>query len=149
MQNETCFSEQRVLPEEFSRRLFYTSQLSGISVLLSLYYGQYDFAAFAVLVLFNSINYWRYPVRGLRRNVDILCAAAACLYQMQASFGLGSQLYFTAYWVTALAGVFSYHMARRSDQLQGDVDAASRWHMGLHVFGNVSNAFLYHGFSLQ
>ena len=68
---------------------------------------------------------------------------------MFASFELQSQLFFMGYWIMLAIGVFAYLMARRHGRRYQDFDMASRWHMTLHLFANISNVLLYYGFSLQ
>ena len=138
-----------MLEEPYSRRVYCTSMLAAVSALVAFSVGRYDFTALAVLVFVNSINYWRHPVPGWRRNLDMLSAAGACWYQMVASFDLHSQFYFIGYWVTLAMAVFCYQMARRHGRVYLDFDRASRWHMGLHVLANMSNLLLYYGFGLQ
>jgi hypothetical protein len=149
MQSDNCLAEKLMLPKKYSRRIFYSGMLSIISVAVSLYFGLYDFTIIATVVLVNSINYWRHPVTGWRRNIDMICAIGACLYQMIVSFGLESQGYFMSYWITGFLAIFSYRMARRYGRISRNLDMASRWHMGLHIMGNASNVILYYGFSLQ
>ena len=68
---------------------------------------------------------------------------------MFVSFQLHSPLYFMGYWIMLAIGSFAYLMARRYGRLYQDFNMASRWHMTLHVFANISNVLLYYGFSLQ
>ena len=95
MQNEALATTPALmLDEPHSRRVYYSSMLSAISALVAFHYELYDFTLLAVIVLVNSINYWRHPIPGWRRNLDMICAAGACWYQMFASFDLHSQLFF-------------------------------------------------------
>lgn len=135
--------------EQYARRVYCSSAIAIVSVIVAFHFQLYDFTVLAALVLVNSINYWRNPVTGWRRNLDMLCAFSACAYQMVASFRLLSEPYFVAYWLTLAIAVFSYVMARRHGRKYQDFDSASKWHVTLHVFGNISNVFLYNGFSLQ
>ena len=149
MQSNSYADEELMLPKIYSRRVFYSGMFSIVSVVVSMYFGLYDFTLIATIVLVNSINYWRHPITGRRRNIDMICAIGACLYQMVASFYLTNQWYFAAYWVTAAVAIFSYITARRYGRVYRNLDVASKWHMALHFFGNVSNVILYYGFSLQ
>jgi hypothetical protein len=149
MQNEALATPIPMLDETHSRRVYYSSMLSAISALVAFQFELYNFTLLAVLVLVNSINYWRHPIPGWRRNLDMLCAFGACWYQMFASFDLHNQLFFMVYWITIAIAVFCYQMARRHGRIYQNFDMASRWHIGLHVFANISNIMLYYGFSLQ
>lgn len=146
-QSDLDTGELMMIPGEYSQRLFYSGMLTIVSVAVSLNLGLYTFSLIGAAVLVNSINYWRYPIAGPRRNIDMAFAIGACLYHMQASFGLESEPYFTAYWIVTSFALYSYAVARRYGRRHNNPDMASRWHMSLHVFGNVSNVILYLGLS--
>jgi hypothetical protein len=149
MKSENLPEEHLMIPKKYSRRVFFSGMLAIISVVVSLYYGLYDFTIITTFVLVNSINYWRHPVVGMRRNIDMLFAIFACIYQMLASFSLINKWCFLGYWITVFLAIFSYCLARRYGRVKHNLDAASKWHMGLHIWGNTSNVILYYGFSLQ
>ena len=149
MHEEALATQQLMLDQSNSRRVYYSSMLSAISVLAAFHFELYDFTLLAVMVLVNSINYWRHPIPGWRRNLDMICAAGVCWYQMFASFNLHSQFFFMGYWIMLAIAIFAYLMARRHGRLYQDFDMASRWHVGLHIFANISNVILYCGFGLQ
>ena len=77
MQNDAFVAQEPLLEEPYSRRVYYSSMLSAISVLVALQFELYNFAVLAVIVLANSINYWRHPIPGWRRNLDMICAFGA------------------------------------------------------------------------
>ena len=76
-----------VLPPQYSSRILRISSLTLTSICAA-YYNELPINfVLASTVLFTSINYWRNPTFGFRRNVDIVCAVGA----------LGYQALFTAY----------------------------------------------------
>jgi hypothetical protein len=149
MQSEFMTGVTPMLSEQYARRVYCSSFLAIVSMMVAFNFKLYDFMFFATLVWINSINYWRHPMASWRRNLDMAVAFSACTYQIVASFNLHSQPYFVAYWITLSIAVYSYAMARRHGRKYLDFDRASKWHVNLHVFGNVSNILLYYGFSLQ
>ena len=98
----------------------------------------YGCGALVFLVFVTSIAYWSHPVQGLRRNVDIAAVVACALYQVAVSFKSSTQ---AAYLCILSAGVACYAMSRRSS----DLEAASWFHVSMHVLGNMSNVILYAG----
>ncbi|MCP4399932.1 MAG: hypothetical protein GY801_21825 [bacterium] len=149
MKRDDFLDERLMLPKPYSRRVYYSGMFSIISVAVSMYLGMYAFSVLSTVVLVNSINYWRDPVKGWRRNLDMVCVFAACMYQMNVSFRLANQWYFIGYWTTLILALSSYSIARRYGRVHRNPDLSSWWHMGIHIFGNISNVILYYGFSLQ
>ncbi len=145
MNHQPASHEQLIVPKKYARRLYYSGMVSIISVVVSLYLGMYDFTLIATGVFVNSINYWRHPIQGWRRQIDMLWACGGCLYQMHASFRVESYAYFLGYWVMVALALVSYRVARRYGRVEHDFDASSKWHMSLHLWGNISNMILYYG----
>ena len=148
MKNDEC-GVRLIIPQPYSRRLYYSGMLSLLSVAVSLHLRMYEFTMLAAIVLLSSLNYWRYPIRGWRRNVDMVCVYGVCLYQVGVSFSLANPWCFLGYWLTLIIAGSSYGVARRYGRVLRNPDLASRWHMGIHLFGNVSNLILYYGLHLQ
>ena len=65
-----------------------------ISTFYAGYRGYYDCAALTFCVFVTSINYWRNPVYGLRRNIDITSAVLTCGHQTYKSFSIDSGMYY-------------------------------------------------------
>ena len=70
-------TEKFILEEKYSSILLKTSIVFGINSLYGFYnYIYYNMECVDVLInntilFFTSINYWRKPVKGLRRNIDM------------------------------------------------------------------------------
>ena len=68
--------------------LFYSCQLSLISVYYAFIYKLYFFTFVSLCVLLTSVNYWRKPMLGFRRYLDIITVQIAiycALYKSQAA----------------------------------------------------------------
>ena len=87
--------------------LFYTSFLTLLSISSSLYYNLYICMLFSIIIQITSINYWINPVKGIRRNVDILAVIIATIYNLYNSF------YYKYYNFTIVVyiGINSYFMS--------------------------------------
>jgi hypothetical protein len=80
-------------------------------------------------VFLSSVNYWRNPQRGVRRNVDI-ATVIACLGSEATRVDLSKPMALGC----AVLGAACYGMARR----ERDADVASKWHCGMHACLNVA-----------
>ena len=58
------------LDYKYSKFLFYTSFLIGLSFMVALYFNNNYISIYLFLLFLSSINFWRKPKYGLRRNID-------------------------------------------------------------------------------
>ena len=71
----------------YSRRLLATSCCMTLLPPLCIFFFEpklYDMFILSSLVCFTSINHWRYPIFGIRRNIDLICAQSSVLYHFYA-----------------------------------------------------------------
>jgi len=127
-----------ILPPNYSKRIFYVSFLTLVSVYVSYTQELYDHVIVGSLVLTSSLNYWRYPIKGPRRSMDILIAFSGCFYQLYKSFIY--QLHML-YILCTICAIGCYYQARMSSNQH----SSSWWHCGIHIFGNMGNLLLYNG----
>jgi|688.fasta_scaffold179679_2 hypothetical protein len=117
------------------------ASMNLISVIYALKYGQYKFAIGPFCVWFNSINYWRNPIYGLRRNMDICLGLIALSFHIfnshKSTYGLTYQ-YMMA--ITLLFYPFSWILYKYEYFWMSTIV-----HSMLHVFGNLANVILYSG----
>lgn len=77
---------------EYSKFLLYTSFLIGLSFAISLYFNDTYISIYFFLLFLSSINFWRKPIYGLRRNIDKLlvyvglCNTIYCIYLLTSEF---------------------------------------------------------------
>ena len=136
-----------VLPPHLSKRLYYSSFLILGSITSSITNNLPQGLCLSALVLCTSLNYWRHPVFGWRRNVDILAAVSSLAFQClvtssQAPGGARSAYLFTV-GCGGLCYLRSRHIGVKFRGREGTEASSSLWHMGLHVFGNLGNLILY------
>ena len=132
-----------VLPRQYSQRIlrrsFSTVFCSSVAILSA----RTDYAIIAIGTMLTSINYWRRPVvGGAARAIDMTYVAGSFAYQCWRAPLELSGLRHAAYWALAAVTISCYARARSFGK-QGDLDASSRWHSRIHLFGNVANAILY------
>ena len=90
-------------------------------------------------VYFNSLNYWRQPLPGWRRNVDIIWGCSSLTYQIYVACCMQvSYWYFVFCFMSVICYPFEYIV-----QSQKQYTAVTILHGFLHIFGNIANLILY------
>ena len=136
-------STRLVLPRQYSQRILRRSFNTVFCSSVAIMSARADYAVIAIGTMLTSINYWRRPIRGgAARAIDMTYVAASFAYQCwRAPLELSGRRH-AAYWALAAVTISCYVRARSFGK-QGDLDASSRWHSRIHLFGNVANAILY------
>jgi hypothetical protein len=116
-----------------------TSLLTISSCLASAHFGLYDCLLTSCSVLFFSINYWRRPTYGLRRELDIINTLTGLTYQLCICHTIEQELLYM-YLLFTLFGMSSFVIGHTLPGMAGTIV-----HSGVHVFGNIANFFLYKG----
>jgi len=129
-----------VLQKANSQRIFYVSFLTIISIVTSYLLRLYDFTIVTSLIFMSSVNYWRSPVYGIRRNTDVILTMCGCTYQLYQSI---HSVYHIQYMLCVALAALCYAKAK----ITIDQTKSSLWHCGIHLFGNVGNIVLYIGMS--
>ena len=133
-----------VLPQQYSARILRISFLTLASIGSSIYHSQWVNTCLSSLVFFTSVNYWRHPTFGWRRNLDIVCAVGALSYQgiataYQTKYPGARHIY----WAAVSAGLAFYAMAFYSGRVLKNLNYSSALHCGVHICGNIGNLILY------
>lgn len=134
---------QTTLPPRFARRILYASTLTWSSIISAAYNGLPVNLVLACSVYATTLNYWRRPTFGWRRNIDILCSCGSLSYQALVTAYDTSDAGRRAYWACVAAGCASYMLGRYVSNVYGNRDLSSKLHIGVHVMGNVGNVCLY------
>jgi hypothetical protein len=74
------------LNKNYSKFLFYSSFMIGISSCLAYYMQDTILTIFLFLLFLTSINYWRKPELGLRRQIDMFLCGFCTIYFIVVSF---------------------------------------------------------------
>lgn len=141
-------NKELIQSPKYSTRLFWSSSTIIISVCSALYNHLYYSSIHSLIVLFTSLLYWIHPIDGIRRKIDIVAVNGSIIYQLKY---LTYDIPFYAKYCYVSSCVFClcfYMMARHYGRREiPDYDMACRWHMCIHVFGNIGNVILYNGLS--
>lgn len=132
---------QPIFQPRHSRILFAASWLFLLSGLYAAYQGHYDLAICPAGIFVTSINYWRHPIYGWRRNLDILIVKLATFYQLTraltAQHGL---IFYTGYAIAFTCYPISNHYLAQGRHLE-----SVTLHALLHIFSNISCIILFSG----
>lgn len=122
----------------------YLLATSHSSLVCAIYGIMYHNSALWVIpagVYVNSINYWRHPVKGIRRNLDICSTVIGLVINIfEARFSTNATPYYAITFVACLMYPLSYYFYWRKQYI-----IATFIHSMLHIFGNIGNLYLYSG----
>jgi hypothetical protein len=142
MQNQQLQKQQKIIPWQESRWLVLSSLSIFPQAYISLCRHHYNQSLLVLLTLFLSINYWREPKMGIRRNLDLLFSKLLCLYYFyQGVKNIRSGIGLVCY-PNALLIMYSYHSsnnlyyAYRSYWLY--------WHIAFHLLCGIQGYIIIH-----
>lgn len=120
--------------------LIVSSHASLFSAMYCIYHGIRWHWIYPIGVYVNSINYWRYPVRGMRRNIDITFGCSGLAVSIAYSYwNVNDVLLY--YWLTFLACSMypiSWWLHYRKYFTLSVIA-----HIMIHLFGNAGKIVLY------
>jgi hypothetical protein len=129
-----------ILPRSQCDFMWYGSWFSLVSTVFALYNKHYDLALVPFGVFLTSINYWRNPVLGWSRILDISYVNLSMIYQC---YRVSNAEYKIAYYsILGVALCFyplSVFLHKKSPWL------STLSHFQLHLLGNISNCIVYSG----
>jgi hypothetical protein len=128
-----------VVPPKDARILLFSSFTVLTSCAGAAYCKLYDCLTTSIATLVCSVNYWRHPVYGWRRNIDIMNISSGAIYHASRALET-DRVYCAGYIGFILLGVGCYIISRRT---QGRLSVYA--HSAMHVLGNLGNVFLYAG----
>ena len=138
-----------VLPRRYAKRILLASFLMIPSGFAALWNGLMDNAFLNALVFSTSVNYWRRPTLGWRRNVDMVCATGSLAYQLLHTSRRASDQVRALYFGFVVLGGAFYLSARTLTFYYRDTwgdtayNVSSAAHCCLHLCGNLGNLVLY------
>ena len=121
------------LPKEQANVIFATSFLILFTAMYAFYKSYYDVAFMCILVFATSINHWRDPQFGFRRNVDMVAVIVGFAYLFVRAIMLGIQsiLFWACFAAVGICFAGTWHLYH-----QGHVWMSTLVHCILHLFGN-------------
>ena len=122
----------------YSKRILLASFFALPSIFLAFILQLYRCCFVSFSVFLSSINYWRMPRYGFRRQLDVFIVVLGFWYQFYRSYECEYQ---KMYFLTLGMAVWCYLKARTTK----DPNVSTKWHVGIHFWGNVGNMMLYMG----
>jgi hypothetical protein len=80
--NNYIKSDILVLEKHHSKWIYYLGWVSFVNSLIGFYNGYYDTAFMLLSAFLTCINYWRHPIYGFRRNLDITVTSIVVSYNL-------------------------------------------------------------------
>ena len=81
------------IPYKYSKYLFYSSFLMLLSFIFALYFNEGYVSIYFFLLFLTSINFWRKPEYGLRRNLDKMLVYFGVIYTLFYIYLLSGSFY--------------------------------------------------------
>jgi len=132
-----------VLPPQYSIRILRISTLTLASIGAAVYNELPLNVCLATTVFLTSVNYWRNPTFGWRRNLDIVCAVGSLSFQAVFTAYDAALAARHAYWTAVASGGCCYLVGLYCGRVLKNFNLSSALHCGVHVCGNVGNLILY------
>ena len=131
-----------VCPLQYARRMFLSSFLLLINVLDGYYEGIYDCSLIIFICWINSLNYWRLPTHGIRRNIDVITAIFATYYHYNCSYELSID-HGDIYRTGMMTFIGWYGMALYFGRIKNNKHYASICHVNIHCTAIIFNLWLF------
>lgn len=126
---------------DYNGYIYYTAWITLCSSLYGFYRGYDDLALLQFLTFLTSINYWRNPVYGCRRNTDIFFVLTTLGYHIIRAVGAEKHMeFYTHLSFCAMCYMFSLYYQHKNNLI-----TSAYFHNGVHIFGFISSINLYSG----
>jgi hypothetical protein len=129
------------LDYEYSKFLFYTSFLIGLSCIISIYFNDTYITMYFLLLFLSSINFWRKPEYGLRRNIDLLLVKCGVICGLYLIYLMNSSFYRIMFLFVFFSIIF-FDIAERICCYFN----STKWiifHMAMHIYVLVMVLFMF------
>eukprot|EP01084_Bolivina_argentea_P052996 97287_1 len=134
--------EGELFPKRISRRMVVSSSIMSLAAFQALYWECYVLCITDMLVVLISVNFWRRPTKGMRRNIDILNSCSVSLYHMiYALFAIDNETSIQ-YVMLVLFGLVFYSCAKVCSK-RNLLELDSFFHCSMHLYGTCVNCWLY------
>lgn len=123
------------LPKNQSDLLFWISFLIGFTAIYAFIKKKYDIFVICIIVFITSLNHWRDPMFGFRRNIDMFAVCSGFIYVFVRAIILkiDSPLFWICYITVVLTFPLGWYIYN-----QGYLWESTYIHCLLHLCGNTS-----------
>jgi len=117
---------------DYSKFLFFSSFSIGISAVIAYIMNDLYISVYLLLLFLTSINHWRKPEYGLRRNIDLTVVSFGGLYALLNIFLLKDEFYRVGLLIILFCAFVFYIL----EHIMSYFDSP-KWiviHMALHIY---------------
>ncbi len=128
------------MPNKYSKFLFYSSFSMLISAIIAIIINDLYVTVYFLLLFLTSINYWRRPEYGLRRNIDLFvvnCGVIIVFWQVCLLKDEFCQYIFLCLCACSVVFYIIEHILQHYDNLQWII-----FHMAIHLYVSLSALFV-------
>ena len=137
-QNKTTTSNS-VISIQYAPRMFTSSLLLLHNAIYAYSIGITDCALFIFVCWMNSINYWRNPIYGFRRNIDLVSSIVASCYHFYCAIQIVPPILYRLVMITFCGW---YALALICGRIWQNEHYSSICHVNLHCTAIVFNTWL-------
>ncbi len=118
-----------------------TSSVCAAAAAYGFYRGHYLSSIVPTCVFLTSMNYWRHPTYGWRRNADVLCVICAFLTMLVVAYNATyGQRYYILITLAAFCYPLSHYFTNQDMEHMGTL-----MHSYMHILGNLALFILFSG----
>lgn len=118
-----------------------TSGVCAIAAAYGIYKGHYLSSLIPAAIFITSMNYWRHPIYGWRRTLDVACVVFSFITMLiiayHATYGTGYYIFIT---LAAVCYPLSHYFHNQDQQYMGTL-----MHAYMHIFGNIALFVIFSG----
>lgn len=135
-----CADKERnlILPFKFSRCILFVSFLSVGTSFYAFQVNAHDLMLMPLFVFITSVNYWRFPIYGWRRNIDITAVCSSILYKVYLIQTSPNGFYTS---LSLMTGILFYIVGWLF-HYYNYYHISTLFHCGVHLLANLSMFFL-------
>jgi hypothetical protein len=129
------------LPYKYSKYLYLSSFLMGLSAIFALYFDEGIVSIYFFLLFLTSINFWRKPEYGLRHKLDKMLVYAGCFYFLIYIYFLIGEFY-KIMWMNVFMCVLVFYAIEHILCYSG----CTKWivfHMAIHLYISIMVLFIF------
>jgi hypothetical protein len=119
---------------DYSKFLFFSSFSMGVSAFIAYIMNDVYITVYLILLFLTSINHWRKPEYGLRRNIDLSVVFIGACYATLKIFLLKDEFHRVGLIILAFCGIVFYSIEWILSYLD-----SPKWiifHMTLHIYAS-------------
>lgn len=124
----------------YSKFLFYSSFSMGVSAFIAYIMNDLYITAYLILLCLTSINHWRKPEYGLRRNIDLTVVSIGFFYVLFKLFLLKDEFHRVGLIILGICSILMYIFEYVLEYLD-----SPKWiifHMTLHIYASCASLLM-------